>query len=454
MTADKSDESLFPRLSILDLDEKPEGSLDPLGTYAIADELASRLASPGVRERQSNIRFLTLCSIGWSLLAEMDSTLMPGDPGSAREQAFEWLIVEALVKGRATDADDGIELSVPGMQKAQDCVSQGLPLNADRYLRTPGTFGFFGVYRSLANYLRVASPAGDGTVFLNTNGERLLQAWKKDTGFRAFGPYGEGSGRKEFSSLLNSLQETWKEGQTPKKHGAGQFIRTWLHPNRRPGKEESKVLLSLLKDEGRQAADENRKKVLECLALQEGRAIVDSKDAGMERRFHRFVRSRSTDELRQLLDAIDAYEGFIGPLTDAFDGLRRCLGIETRLVELSGRAATSMPVKKAARSASAKFGGAFAALELVGLSAQFNSQFGGFSTPFTATDFAFRLMDHHEGIQRKKPPMGKASWFDRQGSKIGLRPLYRIEAEPRDPEGYVHSYRTRPLHRFLSVLEK
>lgn len=52
-----NDESILPFLSQFDPPEQAEGSLDPLGLYAIADALGVRLA-PGVRERQSKPRGL------------------------------------------------------------------------------------------------------------------------------------------------------------------------------------------------------------------------------------------------------------------------------------------------------------------------------------------------------------------------------------------------------------
>lgn len=58
-----SDESILPFLSQFDPPEQAEGSLDPLGLYAIADALGVRLA-PGVRERQTKPRYLTLALVG------------------------------------------------------------------------------------------------------------------------------------------------------------------------------------------------------------------------------------------------------------------------------------------------------------------------------------------------------------------------------------------------------
>jgi len=49
---------LMPLLSELDPRISAEGSIDPLGIYAIADSLAVKLI-PGVRERQQHPRFLT-----------------------------------------------------------------------------------------------------------------------------------------------------------------------------------------------------------------------------------------------------------------------------------------------------------------------------------------------------------------------------------------------------------
>jgi hypothetical protein len=63
-----------PLLSEADPKQSQEGSIDPLGTYPIADALAVRLA-PGVRERQSRPRFLTAMAVSFAARCAYEAVL-------------------------------------------------------------------------------------------------------------------------------------------------------------------------------------------------------------------------------------------------------------------------------------------------------------------------------------------------------------------------------------------
>ena len=54
---------LLPYLTTYDPPGSSEGTLDPLGLYMIADQMATRLV-PAVRERMQRIRFLTPITVG------------------------------------------------------------------------------------------------------------------------------------------------------------------------------------------------------------------------------------------------------------------------------------------------------------------------------------------------------------------------------------------------------
>ena len=53
----------LPFLTVYDPPGSSEGSLDPLGLYLIADQLAMKLV-PGVRERMLRVRFMTPMTVG------------------------------------------------------------------------------------------------------------------------------------------------------------------------------------------------------------------------------------------------------------------------------------------------------------------------------------------------------------------------------------------------------
>ena len=104
---------LLPFQTAFDPPQQAEGSLDPLGLYSIADALGVRLA-PGVRERQSKPRYLTLALVGFAICQGMDET-----SPSRRLPAwlvYEWLVVMALVKQlQGTSQLQGI----PGREKVR-----------------------------------------------------------------------------------------------------------------------------------------------------------------------------------------------------------------------------------------------------------------------------------------------------------------------------------------------
>lgn len=60
--------AVLPFLTAYDPPGTSEGTLDPLGLYQIADQLAVQLV-PAVRERMQRVRFLTAIAVG-SLVTE------------------------------------------------------------------------------------------------------------------------------------------------------------------------------------------------------------------------------------------------------------------------------------------------------------------------------------------------------------------------------------------------
>src|SRR4026208_1828099 len=94
----------FPFLTSYDPSGTSEGTLDPLGLYQIADQLAVQLV-PAVRERMQRIRFLTAMAVG-ALVTEG----LEGDPKQRDASPYlvwEWLIVEALVRPTSDEKDIG-----------------------------------------------------------------------------------------------------------------------------------------------------------------------------------------------------------------------------------------------------------------------------------------------------------------------------------------------------------
>ena len=80
-----------------------EGSIDPLGLYSIADNLAVQLV-PGVRERQRRPRFLTVICASAAVCQHFEPDSVAKDDLSEPWQVFEWYLVEGLIR-RITDND-------------------------------------------------------------------------------------------------------------------------------------------------------------------------------------------------------------------------------------------------------------------------------------------------------------------------------------------------------------
>ena len=134
-----------------------EGSLDPLGLYAIADSLAVRLV-PGVRERQSHPRFLTAIAVSLVICSDFpEDFVSKADGVSEPWQVFEWYMVEGLVR---TIKEDALLRGLPGRDKAARAIRDQVPLSAPRYLKTPSVFGGSGAFRR--SWLRVAHHLGRG----------------------------------------------------------------------------------------------------------------------------------------------------------------------------------------------------------------------------------------------------------------------------------------------------
>ena len=89
------------------------GSLDPMGLYAIADRLATIMV-PGVRERMSNLRYLTAAAVGADLCREINPQL-GWQSGTQPYMAFEWHVVQGL--DFQFQKDQEAIAGMPGIQK-------------------------------------------------------------------------------------------------------------------------------------------------------------------------------------------------------------------------------------------------------------------------------------------------------------------------------------------------
>src|ERR1039458_3811172 len=165
----------FPFMTTYDPPGTSEGTLDPLGLYQIADQLAVQLV-PAVRERMRRIRFVTAMAVGAIVTEGLEED--PKHLDASPYLIWEWLVVEAIVRQMADGSDIG---GVPGRHMARRAIDQHGYLDARSYLKTPRIFGFHGIYKRLAVHLGLV----DVHLGLGPNAEKLADAWARGPGVAA-----------------------------------------------------------------------------------------------------------------------------------------------------------------------------------------------------------------------------------------------------------------------------
>lgn len=419
---------MMPALTAYDPAESLEGALDPLGLFAVADDLAQLLA-PGIRERHRHPRFLTALSVG-TLVCEGISELA-ADGVSEPWQVYEWYVVEGMVRERDPSKLKGL----PGHQKAEAARRAGLPLGAKTYLTAPMTFGFHGVYRSLAEELDIAVDGQRGPV-----GDRLLAAWEREQGLAGFFGTAGGSGGKKRRMLRDAVLEGLRSGGTERTaqwEGWRFFARHLAHAE--IGRREGKILSEAFLDPAR----ETRVQLIRFLTSADGRALRNKTES--ERAVHKALRRKANDALIELLDAISAYERFARLLQDAFDD---CLFMmsQTRSPLSPREISRSRAVRRAVERVPGAFSLALERFERERRAPAFEGRFGVFGAALAPDQWVETLLEHHRQIQRDKPPHGKLNWCERtaEGGYL-VRGVGHKDERPQMSDEYVHRYRSDAL---------
>lgn len=433
----------MPLLSEADPRVSAEGSIDPLGTYVIADALAVRMI-PGVRERQLHPRFLTSIAVSLALTSEFDDEMVASDGVSEPWQVFEWYLVEGIVR---TTKDSKLLRGLPGQDKVSRAIKDRVALSAKRYLKTPTVFGFHGIYRALARDVGV-----ERADRLGETGYVLATTWEKEQGLGGFLGSGDGPGKAVRRRLVDAMNDGLQNGAVARKGGwAGwQFFSDHLGIYE-AGKREARVIGEALLD----SSSGHRREVLQFLVSDLGREIwaaeATSKDRS-ERRFHEALLPAASLELRELLRAIDAYEKFCRFLQDAFDDCIQHLSNHQQRIKPS-ELAKLKGVGRAAAGIPEVFSEVAERLSPFGEAVRFQEHFGTLAERVTDLEWLERLLEHHRRVQFGKPPAGKAPWFDRfdDGSCM-IRTGYIRDFGGRYDDKYVHAYRTTSLWSFACDL--
>jgi hypothetical protein len=178
----------------------------------------------------------------------------------------------------------------------------------------------------------------------------------------------------------------------------------------------------------------------------DAQALFIAGESDAEKRFHELIRRSASPTLAVLLDAVKAYEAFVGPLHDLFDDLLFALSSQSRLLPLTEISRAVPNVDARARAMPALFRTALAALQKVGgLGPRFEAEFGALGQATSGAAYLGAMLSHHEKVQKQKPPAGKAAWIEHPDERVAVRPLYRRKKGAGEEDGYVYFYRTRPL---------
>jgi hypothetical protein len=425
---------VLPSLTVFDPETSSEGTLDPLGLYLIADQLATRLV-PAVRERMQRIRFLTAMAVGAIITEEFESS--SDDDGCAPWLVWEWLVVESLL--RSPNVAPELR-GVPGTLVTKRALNSHKYLDERSYLKTPRIFGFHGVYKRLAVHLGLVD------VHMNPQSgtEELALAWARDQGW---------------SSLQDANQtlDKWRTGLRRSLEASPSRTLTYWNGNdweqlaqsMKPdgaGRHERKVLSRLLLTTDHRALGAlpdiwNLQEVLDDESYCEEAVVLE-------------LKSR-TPRLAPLLDAISRYEAFCRKLSDGFNIIRsQAVRADMRGLNVAG-VGSDVDFENATAKLSADFEAAYLSLQVIdpGLAIQFDERFKNFSDPMLASEISLALCEHHEAIQRGKSETGKRAWFDRLGEdRIYLRHQYRESIAEPSPGRFVHGYRGRPIRSFYKDL--
>jgi len=399
--------AMFPFLTSYDPPGTSEGTLDPLGLYQVADQLAVQLV-PAVGERMQRIRFLTAMAVGALVTEGMEDDLRHRD--ASPYLIWEWLVVEALIREKNEDPE---VWGVPGTLVTRRALDQHGYLDARSYLKTPRIFGFHGVYKRLASHLGLI----DVHLAPGPNAEGLVDAWARGLGYA-----GLADARPLISRWSAAVRRSLAEKPPRTKPNWGGDAWAELAAAFAPSGckfREKRYLCALL-----HAADDRRLGALP--AIWKLQAEFDDDDF-REELLHDQLEKQEPG-YRQLLDAIRAYEAFARSLQDAFDVLKA----EAARVDVQGFSVPAIArdedFRQSVKNLHERFETAHRALgevtiASVSLQNLFDERFRSFAEPMDEAACALSLCSH-------------------------IRQAYREPRRDIEPGCYVHDYRGNPIRRF------
>ncbi|MDP6777906.1 MAG: hypothetical protein QGI83_14195 [Candidatus Latescibacteria bacterium] len=429
-----------PLLSLYDPAERTEGSIDPLGLMSTYERLAERIY-PWMTVRMARPRFLTAMVVGAHVCQGFAEELAADDVSPAW-LVFEWHIVEGFARS-------GLQ-NYPGSRKSRVAVQRNQHLSKDNYLKTPKVFGYSGVYRRLARGLEIL----DDNFHLDEGGLELLSAWEKDQRLSGFITGQTGPGAKLLESLRRAVRKGMAKGAVdqPPRSAMWEELMRLLSPDRMGSREKQCISHRLLRTDLRGNPEDLQAQEMRCELfgyLEDHGVVVDRKT---EPAFFRRVIRKASRPLRERLERIDAYEGLGRTIEDAF---RLILHMST---DKDGRAVsdTEFAQERHARTLATNLHRQVETLEKNFTDSDWLREmqshllrYRGLKHP---TELYRAVLEHHQEVQREKPPDGKRAWFEPTGEGAMVRPMYRSPDPPPFDDSYVYDYRTGTASTFLRDL--
>jgi hypothetical protein len=427
-----------PACSAFDPLAQSDVSIDPLGLALVYERLADRML-PGMTVRMRRPRFLTALAIGAFICGEYGPDTVSSDGVTPPYLVFEWWIVEAFVRASTVLENNR---QIPGFRKVDTARLAGRPVDAPAYLKTASVFGFTGIFRRLARRAQVLTENN----LLDEAGHRLVKLWADEQGLDGFYRGETGPGATLRADLTKAVADGIRDGRTGPRPGRfAQTIATHLDPSK-PGRRERALLRELIDDRAGNPVEVRY--VTEALAKR-GAPLEFLDEAGVLRS----LRLHAPDHLRTTLNAIDVYEEFCRPLTDAFDWLRYLASENPQYGVSAGEFLKQAPVAELTHRLSLAIDGASENEILTELWPERTEVFARLREVHRPAELLDAVIDHHREVQRRKPPDGKRAWIEETSrQRLLVRAAYRLESAPPNNLPYVHEYRLPTLSRFLADL--
>jgi hypothetical protein len=263
-------------------------------------------------------RLLT-ASAASALVCEYYADRVAKDGKSEAFLVFEWHVVQALFKVYS-GADE--LLGLPGIRKVKEAWMRKDPLSMSRYLKNAYTFGFHGVYRTLAEELDIASNDE-----LGENGSELLRIWEEEQVYPGFISERAGKGRDLFRKLQKAVEDGLEQGEVTWAWNSKLFDEIApLFAPKKGGPQEKEFIYSLLINDNKGFRREMLSSIPDYLnSLQDGASTS-------ERSFHQFMIQRASSSLKELLLVISSYETFARSIHNPFYKILQYLSGITRKV--------------------------------------------------------------------------------------------------------------------------